>query len=297
MSETILNTAPPAATTPDTTSTTVTSEAPKSGDGTPIGSQAPGTQTNEPKPEANWRDALPPEYKDDPNLKNFKDLATFAKSHVELRKTLGERIAIPKADAPEPEKQAFFERLGIPKEYDAKVYNVKGPELPSGMELKDEEVSNFAKLGHKLRLAPDQVQGVLNYYGEVVKGMVPNYREDMSKAKEALTEEWGQAIDRNLGLAKRALFADFPRDTVEKIERAGLANDLGFIKSMYQRGKGLVETGVIPTEVAQGMDKRSAETEINTIQGDPKHPYYDKTHPGHAAAVEKVRGLYQLVHG
>ena len=250
----------------------------------------------EPVKETTWRDSLPVELQTDPNIKDFKDLTTFAKSHIELRKTLGEKVSIPKDDAPEAEKQAFRERIGIPKDYDPEVYKVKGPELPEGLSMREDEVNNFAKTAHGLHLNPKQVQGVLDYYGQVVRNMTPNYREDMTAAAAAIRDEWGQASDRNLGIARRALTVDFPKDTVDKIEKAGLANDIGFIKAMYSRGKGLMEDGVIPTEVGQGMDSKGAQREIDTIMGDGKHPYYDRKHPLHQDAVDKVLSLNRLIY-
>ena len=278
--------------------------APASGtghDGTPIGTSAVGTQGNEPivkKDEApDWKLALPEDIRTEKTFESFKDLGALAKSHLELRKMAGAAIHKPKEGASKEEFDAFYEKLGWEKDVEKVSASVKGPILPAGMEMKPEEVGGFAKYAHGLRLNAEQIQGVLNYYGEFVKGVVPDYEADGKKAVAALKEDWGMAIDRNMGVARRALLTEFPKETVERIERAGLANDVGFIKSMFTRGKGLIEEGIIPEEVGQGMDTKSAELKIKEMEADTKSPLWDKSHALHADYVERRNALYKVVYG
>lgn len=293
---------------PDTTTqTTTTTEAPvttssdTTHDGTPVGESAPTVQTTDPtKPEpkaeaaGRWQDQLEPGLKDDPSLKDFKDPLAVAKSYVHLRKMTGSMIPKPKPDATPEEKDAFYTQLGWNP--DPKTYNIKGPVFPNGMVMKEEEVINFRDRAHKLHMSPEQVQGILDYYGDFAKKVLPDYKGDAEKATVALQEEWGQQVDTRMGVARRALFNDFPKETVAKIELMGLANDVGFIKGMFNRGKGLIEEGIIPEEIGQGVDSKSAQSQINEIMGNQAHPYFDKAHPAHEDAVKKVNGLYKVLY-
>lgn len=297
--ETTTTSAPaePAATTPVTFSD-------QRADGTPVGTAAIATQVNEasaqtppqaPAPQ-DWKAALAEDLRKEKSLETFKDVNGLAKSFVELRKTLGSAIKPPSENAAKEEWDTFYEKLGWEKDLAKVTAAVKGPILPQGIELKEEEVHNFAKAGHELRLSPKQIQGVLDYYGNFVKNVVPDYKGDSEQAVKVLKDDWGLAIDRNMGVARRALLNDFPKETVEKIEKAGLANDIGFIKSMFERGKGLIEEGIIPEEIGQGIDNTSAQAKINEIEGDPKSPLYDKSHPRHAEFVEKRNNLYRVLY-
>jgi len=269
-------------------------------DGTPVGVTAPsGTApAAEPvKAAATWRDSLPDDLKTEKTFETIKDVPTLAKSYLEMRKMQGASFKRPDAAAPKEEWDSFYEKLGWEKDVEKVTAAVKGPILPAGMEMKQEEVGGFTKHAHGLRMNAEQIQGVLNYYGEFVKQVVPDYKGDSEKAVGALKEEWGLAMDRNMGVARRALLVDFPKETVERIERAGLANDVGFIKSMYERGKGLIEQNIIPEEVGQGMDGKAAQTKVNEMEGDPKSPLWDKSHPSHQEFVEKRNALYKVIYG
>jgi hypothetical protein len=262
------------------------------GDGTPVGDV--GTPVA-PKVETSWRDSLPSELKDDANIKNYKDLTTFAKSHVELRKTLGEKVSIPKADASEEVKAEFYEKLGIPKTTEGYA-KVQPPVLPEGMELQDTNITEFKEVALKAHMTPEQVQAVMNYYGEMTKGVMPNYKADREATTTQLQDEWGPAVDRNIGVARRAYNADFTAEVRAKLDQAGISSDKDFVKAMYNRGRSLIEDGVIPTEVGQGMDNNTAQLKLDEIMNDPKHPYFTKGAPGHDAAVSKVRSLNQLIY-
>jgi hypothetical protein len=274
-------------------------------DGTPIGSSAVSVQTNETPatgdkketPAADWRTVLPEDIRTEKTFESFKDAGALAKSYLELRKMQGASIRKPEATASKEEWDSFYEKLGWEKDAEKVAANVKGPILPAGMEMKAEEVTGFTKHAHGLRMNAEQIQGVLNYYGEFVKQVIPDYKGDGEKAVTALKEDWGLATDRNMGVARRALFVDFPKETVERIERAGLANDVGFIKAMFNRGKGLIEEGIIPEEVGQGMDTKSAESKIKEMESDVKSPLWDKNHAQHNDYVERRNALYKVVYG
>lgn len=277
----------------------ITSEPGKQGDGTPVGTVAPGVQTNEqaPTPQggapADWRVSLPEDLRGEKTFESIKDVGALAKSYLEIRKMQGNALHLPGEKSTPEEVDAFYEKLGVVK--DVEKLGVKGPLLPAGMEMKDEEITNFAKTAVGLRMTPAQIQGVMDYYGNFVKGVIPDYKGDEAAATKTLGDEWGLAMDRNMGVARRALFTEFPKETVEKITRMGLANDVGFIKGMFERGKGLIEDGVIPEEIGQGMDNNSAQAKIREMEGDPKSPLWNKDDPKHADFVEKRNQLYKVV--
>lgn len=62
-------------------------------------------------PQTSWRDTLPDEIKDDPSLKDFKDVNGVAKSYLEARKLLGNSIRIPNESSSREDREKFYEQL------------------------------------------------------------------------------------------------------------------------------------------------------------------------------------------
>lgn len=270
----------------------------QSHDGTPVGTIAPTTQTNEGDKTGtvtDWKSSLPEDLRSEKTFETIKDVPSLAKSYLEMRKAYGSSLRMPGDTATKEEREEFYKKIGW--ESDVEKLGVKGPILPEGMEMKDEEVKNFASYAVKdLYLTPKQIQGVMDYYGNFVKGVIPDYKGDAEKAGKALSEQWGAAVDRNMGVARRALFTEFPKETVDKITQTGLANDPGFIMGMFERGKTLIENGVIPEEIGQGVDENSAKAKIAEMEGDPKSPLWNKEDPRHQEFVDKRANLYKVVY-
>ncbi len=62
-------------------------------------------------PPADWRTALPEDLRGHASLKDYKDLASLAKSHVETKAMVGSSIRVPGPDASPEARAAFRERL------------------------------------------------------------------------------------------------------------------------------------------------------------------------------------------
>jgi len=269
-------------------------------DGTPVGSAQGGGDTSSQSSQgaaaaADWRSSLPEDLRAEKTFETIKDIPSLAKSYIEMRKAYGSALHLPGEKATREEREAFFSKLGWTA--DPEKLNVKGPLLPQGLEMKEEEVKGFASHAAKeLFLTPDQIQGVMDYYGNFVKGVIPDYKGDAEKATTALSEKWGTAMDRNMGVARRALFTEFPKETVDRITQSGLANDPGFIEGMFERGKALIENGIIPEEIGQGVDENSAKAKIAEMEGDQKSPLWNKEDPRHKEFVEKRQNLYKVAY-
>lgn len=259
---------------------------------------------------ADWHTSLPPEFQKEKSLESFKGkdvtevLPAILKSFVESQKYIGGAVKLPGPDAKPEDIAAFWKKAGaIPDKPED--YKLQKPIFAKGIEMTDDELGGFAKFAHSQNIPPQMAQKVLHFYGEVMKAAIPNYEADSVKCVETLkdgTEQtdgtraggWGPATERNLGVAKRALFTVFGKDVAAKIESSNLGNDADFVRGMYQIGKQLIEEGVIPHEVGLGLDEQGAAAQLTTIINDPKHPYFHAG-PGHDEAVAKVRSLMLMV--
>src|SRR5437899_2786204 len=277
--------------TPASTPAPETKELPQSESGTQVVSGDTAV------PAKTWRDDLPAEFKGEKSLESLKDIPSLAKSYIESQKMIGGSIRIPDAkDEKRGEKMTeIYRKLGVPEKADD--YKLAAPIIAKGVELTDTEVKSFAEAAHKANISPEQAQHLLNYYGETVKALIPNYEADSKKCVEDLKGQWGAGTERNMGVARRALFQVFGREVASKVETTNLGNDPKFIQGMYNLGKMLIEEGTISKEVAVGFNETDAKTELAKLATADvtKHRYYVTEHPEHAAWVQKVLGYRQMM--
>lgn len=137
--------------------------------------------------------------------KGFKDPASTVHAYRNLEKLIGagpdRLIQLPKDDTPEA-WNAVYDKLGRPK--DASEYKLPVPEGQSG---------DFAKVAsgwmHKHGLNPRQAQGLATEWNDFIKTQQTTQRsqqvEQDAAQGVALKQEWGQAYDQNVNLAKRAI--------------------------------------------------------------------------------------------
>lgn len=248
---------------------------------------------------ADWRSDLDPDIKDHPSLKDLPGVKELAKSYVHVQGLIGmDKIPIPaKPDAPEWE--VVYDRLGRPKTPDE--YELVRPEnYPAELPYDEEAEKGFRDLGHKLGLNKAQMKGIYDYYMattmggfERARGEVETYR---AEAEATLRGEWGLAYDKNLAGAQRVVkqFAD-EKDLVVLQQigdnpavlrfMAKIANVIGEDKAV---GDGAPRDLTLTPDQAQG--------EIAKIMGNSKHPYFDKMHPEHKIAVERMAALNAMAH-
>jgi hypothetical protein len=243
-----------------------------------------------------WMESLPEELREDATLKSIPDFPSMAKMLVSGQKMIGaDKIIVPGKESTDEDWGKIFDKLGRPEKSEG--YALAKPELPEGMPWDDASVLAFQEVAHKTGLLPKQTKDLYDWYNGITKDIyTENQRvtqEAYDGAVAALKKEWGAAYDQKLELARTAVKAFAGEDDVKALDE-GMGNDPRMIKLFATIGAAISEDrlkGVnqinTPTEV-QG--------EINKILGDPKHPYHDKKHPDHAAAVSAMQNLYKQIY-
>jgi len=257
----------------------------KSG-GNPNSSGGTGTST--------WLSALPKELQEDATLKKFNDVQGLAQSYINAQKLIGaDKIAIPSKHATEEDWKVVFEKLGLPA---ADKYEVKFADQAT---IDKKFVDEFKAIAHKNGILPKQAQALADWFSQsnanAENEVVKQRQANLDKEIKELRSEWGKAFDQKLQYANNALqeFAD--ENTLTYLEKTGLANDTKLVRLLSAMGEKLYKEGKIADagSGAPQMTPAEAHKQAMNIIGNPQHPYNVKDHPGHRAAVEEVKGLFE----
>ena len=187
------------------------------------GAAPEGTNFSEPNPGSNdagsasetqeWTTGL-----DDDNQllleqKGWKDANAALKSYRELSAKLGERVLEPpKADAPDAEVEAFYDKMGRPQTPDQ--YSFHLPEgVPADVPYDGNFAGKFKNWAHEAGLSPRQASALHDRYVQDMAGAVGQSQEargDMiTKAHTDIVREWGEpetdGYRRNVEMSRRAM--------------------------------------------------------------------------------------------
>lgn len=127
----------------------------------------------------------------DPSLQMFKEPSALAKSWVNAQKMIGaDKVVIPKADAPDADWDAFYNKVGRPESPDK--YELK---LPEGITMDDNLAKGFKEVAHKTGLSPRQVQKIVEWDAqqkiEQAKAMEASQTNELRGALDAYKQEVG----------------------------------------------------------------------------------------------------------
>jgi hypothetical protein len=239
-------------------------------------------------PTGDWREGLSIE--EIQKLSRFKDPKAVAKSYLELEKRLGSAVSVPGENAKPEEIRAFLSKLGVPEKADG--YELKTPAEEDGWskEVEGQARDRFLKAG----LTPKQAQEMINLHVELVEKGAQALNDGAKQAESQLKSEWGSGFKRNWGFAMAALEEYFGADGISELSRNPLGNSVSFLKGLARLGADLNDAGYVRGEPANVEDIQS---QLNALRADRSGPLWNKTHPGHQAAVDRSVALEeQLIH-
>jgi len=196
-------------------------------------------------------------------------------------------------------KKETFTKLGVPASPDKYDVNYN---LQEG--ANDQPVKDFISHAHTLGLLPKQLQGVLDYYGNLEQTSLDNAQKDQElnrvNNETSLRKEFGLAYDKKLNQANDVFKNFFAEELAEVKLQDGtsIGNHPGFIKALATMSEKFSEDTISASQESAGglLTPQEAQKEVSKIMGDPKHPYWIKEHPNHDAAVKEVADLNGMIH-
>lgn len=247
-----------------------------------------------------WQTFLPDDLKNEPSIQNYQDLPALVKSFVNAQKAVGaDKVVIPSKHATEKDWSDFYKKVGaVPDAFDK--YDVKTPEI-----FKQDEsgINNLKKAAFEAGVNPKAFQKLIDTYGEDLKGQIlknqENIKAQTEKGVQELKAEWGVKYDENIKKAQAAV-NKFGDDSLKKfLDSTGLGNNPSLIKAFKNMGESLNEDKIH----GGGGNKPSglytpgeALIKANDILANADHPYRNREHPNHKAAVDEVKGLFEMAY-
>ena len=245
-------------------------------------------------------DTLPEDIRSESSLQNFTDAGQLAKSYIHAQRMVGaDKMPVPTKNFTDDDWKETFTKLGVPASPDKYDVNYN---LQEG--ANDQPVKDFISHAHTLGLLPQQLQGVLDYYGNLEQTSLDNAQKDQElnrvNNETALRKEFGLAFDTKVNAANN-MFKNFFAEELAEVklqDGTSIGNHPGFIKALATMSEKISEDTISAgQESASGLlTPQEAQKEVSKIMGDPKHPYWIKEHPNHDAAVKEVADLNGMIH-
>ena len=245
-----------------------------------------------------WKASLSDEVRADKSLENINDIESLAKSYVHAQKMVGaDKIPVPNKFATDKDWDAVYEKLGRPKTAEEYKFN-----LPEDQKVDDAALKNFSTQAHKLGLLPGQAEGMVKFYNEMRSTELAAAESTATGQREkAITElktEWGQAYDQKLQQANNVVANVFPKGFMDTNLEDGtkLGDHPAVIKAFASLAGKMGEDNIVQASGPTHMTPKQIDKEILALQA-PGSAYWLKNHPGHDAAVEEVKNLFEQKHG
>ena len=250
------------------------------------------TTTEQPK-EVDFKSLIPEAYKEEKSLHNFSSMDDFVKSYLHSQKLVGaDKIAIPNKYSTDEDWKKVYKQLGTPETGEGYKYK-----LPEDHKIEDDTLKNFSNEAVKLGLLPNQANGVMNYYNEIIKqGLSDQAAQQKTAQDEAVVElrkEFGASYQKEIQSAKNLVHATLGKEFIDNSllqDGTRLGDNPTVIKAFAKLANKLSEDDIVKGDVPSYLTTSEINKQISALQ-QPGSAYWDKNHLSHNDAVAEVQAL------
>ncbi len=269
----------------------------------PSGTTAPPPQgtVNSEKPtysKEDWRSSLPEDLSSEPAFQAISDVPTLAKSYLHAQRAIGAgKVALPTKHATDQDIQTFYDQLGRPA---LDKYEVA---IPKDAKFIDPEwLGELKPIAHKAGVMPKQLESIMSWYEQKTtqfqEAMQTVQAQEAAEGLADLKKEWGVANDQKFAYANTFLQKHGNEDMGKWLEESGMNKNPHLIRLLSVAGEALYkEDSIVNGQPVGGMLSPSeAIRKADQIRGDITHPYHNREHLNHKAAVREVDELMQMAY-
>ena len=250
------------------------------------------TTTEQPK-EVDFKSLIPEAYKEEKSLHNFSNMDDFVKSYLHSQKLVGaDKIAIPNKYSTDEDWKKVYKQLGTPETGEGYKYK-----LPEDHKIEDDTLKSFSNEAAKLGLLPNQANGVMNYYNEIIKqGLSDQAAQQKTAQDEAVVElrkEFGASYQKEIQSAKNLVHATLGKEFIDNSllqDGTRLGDNPIVIKAFAKLANKLSEDDIVKGDVPSYLTTSEINKQISALQ-QPGSAYWDKNHLSHNDAVAEVQAL------
>jgi hypothetical protein len=251
-----------------------------------------------------WRSSLPPEMQGLPAIRDYKDVPSLVKSHVNLQTMIGsDKVVLPNDKSTPEQLTEFYKKWGRPET--AEGYKFPPVKLPNGAEVPKEVMSHFMGVFHKAGLSQKQAEQVfseyMNHEGTTMANRQTAIQTSQKAALEKLKTDMGDAYEEHV-TAAQVLVKTFGNPELNKwLEDTGLGNDANFVRFFGNIAKSVMDDKAIVGGggVQFKVSPEQAKDQITALKKDKDFvkALTTKTDPGHKEARAKWDELHSKAFG
>jgi DNA-directed RNA polymerase beta subunit len=243
--------------------------------------------------ESNFKDLLSDEYKSHQSLQQYKDLNGLVKSHLELEKTLGDRVKLPNEKSTKEEINKFFNKLGRPEE--ASKYEFSTPEkLPEGFTIDEKGLNNFKELAHKLGLTNKQANALrenyLNQAIELHKNTYISPEKQEADFAEKRDKLFGDKAEQVIQTTSKLIHENLTKEQADALDKLGNDELLAVTQLLNNISSKFLSPDTVSTNYAPANTADDARNELITLS--EKLEKMNKFDPMYKVTNDKINELY-----
>lgn len=198
------------------------------------------TQTDQQAEKPAWTSQLTKEVGENADfmkrLTKFSNISDLAKSYAELEGKIGNSLIKPGKDAKAEEINAFYEKLGRPK--DATGYTLKEPNSEA-----------LKELAFKMNLTDEQLTGLsegLNSMGKkFIEDVQANQQRLLKSTDEMLHKEYGSKYSEKIAFMQRGIQTYGGKELGNALSQAGILYHPSIVRLFIQLGEQSAEAGTV----------------------------------------------------
>ena len=186
-----------------------------------------------------WRDYIPQELKERSEWNNIKDPTDLFKNYINAQQTISKSVRIPDEGSSPEDIANFYTKLGKPQSKEDYTFEYT-PAKEGYIYNKDSfDFSIFKDIADKANLTKDQYQKLASAYIDINNENYINYNQTLAKkaaeelkdAESKLKAAWGTNYTSNINAITEKVKALYPKETLQRMQNAGLFRDPDFLES------------------------------------------------------------------
>jgi hypothetical protein len=161
-------------------------------------------------------------------------------------------------------------------------------------------MKDYKENAYKMGVLPKQAQQLMDWYAQKSQAIetanTKAIADQQAKGLDSLKSEWGEAFTKKADQAAFAVKKFGDEATLKFLESTGLGNHPSLIKLFAKVGESLGEDAFHGQSHGDVSTPEEIRGEVAKIMNDTSGPYWNKAHPGHAAAVAELAALNEKLY-